>query len=156
MGSSPNWLFTSGRPNRYNPANVNCVYFAEAKEVAQAEYDNYWKGTAREDQPVTTYYAEIVLYRVLDLTDDATLNALKVEPKDLLKNWRRAKLRTLTQLFGQAVNETGLFSAIRYPSKAAAGRKQTGTNFVIFKDCVRSTDSVRILGPTSTPLQEWP
>jgi hypothetical protein len=34
LGPSPDWLFTSGRPNRYNPAGIECVYFAEAKEVA--------------------------------------------------------------------------------------------------------------------------
>ena len=156
LGASPDWLFTSGKPNRYNPAGVRCVYFAEVQEVAQAEYDAYWKGTGRGSQPVTTYYCEVVLHRVLDLTDVATLRKLKVDAKDLLKNWRRARHKTLTQLIGQAVNETGLFSAIRYPSKAAAGRSQRGANFVIFRACVRSPDSVRILGPTSSPLQEWP
>jgi hypothetical protein len=91
LGASPDWLFTSGKPNRYNPARVNCVYFSETKEVAQAEYENSWKGTGREDQPVTTFYAEIVLHRVLDLADHTTLKVLKLEPKDLFKNWRRAK-----------------------------------------------------------------
>lgn len=156
LGSSPDWLFTSGRPNRYNPAGVECVYFAEAREIAQAEYDSYWRGTTSADQPVTTYYAEVVLQRVLDLTDVATLRALKVDAKDLLKNWRTAKRKTLTQLLGQAVNETGHFSAIRYPSKAVAGRGQAGANLVIFRACVRTPDSVRILGPTSLPLQKWP
>jgi len=39
LGPSPNWLFTSGKPNRYNPAGVDCVYFGETWEVAQSEYD---------------------------------------------------------------------------------------------------------------------
>jgi RES domain-containing protein len=156
LGSSPDWLFTSGRPNRYNPAGVECVYFAEAREVAQAEYDSYWSGTASVDQPVTTYYAEVALQCILDLTDVATLKALKVDANDLLKNWRRAKRKTLTQLLGQAVNETARFSAIRYPSKAAAGRGGAGANLVIFRACVRPPDSVSILGPTSLPLQKWP
>ena len=156
LGTSPDWLFTSGKPNRYNPAGVNCVYFAELREVAQVEYDAYWKGTGRGNQPVTTYYGEVVLDRVLDLTDLTTLKALKVEAKDLLKNWRRAKKSTLTQLLGQSVNETGLFSAIRYPSKAAALSSKAGANIVIFRDCVRAPDSVRILGPTNAPLHVWP
>ncbi len=53
LGPSPNWLFTSGKPNRYNPAGVDCVYFGETREVAQSEYDNYWKRLAGADQPVT-------------------------------------------------------------------------------------------------------
>jgi hypothetical protein len=44
LGPSPNWLFASGKPNRYNPAGVNCVYFAETREVAQNEYDDDWHG----------------------------------------------------------------------------------------------------------------
>jgi RES domain-containing protein len=120
LGGSPDWLFTSGKPNRYNPAGVNCVYSAETKEVAQSEYENYWKGTGRESQPVTTFYAEIVLHRVLDLTDQGTLNHLKFQPEDLFKNWRRAKRLTLTQLLGKAVDDSRLFSAVRYPSRAVA------------------------------------
>jgi len=156
LGASPNWLFTSGKPNRYNPAGVNCVYFAETRNIAQAEYDDYWKGLAGANQPVTTYFADVRLQRVLDLTNKATLKALGVDAQDLFKNWRRAKHPTLTQLLGQALSETGVFSAIRYPSKAAAGRGHGGINLVIFQDCVRSPDAVRILGPDSKPLQEWP
>ena len=152
----PDWLYTSGKPNRYNPAGVNCVYFGETIEVARAEYEGVWKGLVGKDQPVTIYYANVVLQRVLDVTSDATLEALEVDDKDLFKNWRRATRPALTQLLGQAVNETGLFSAIRYPSSAAANRGQAGINFVIFGRCIRSPDSVRILGPTRRPLQEWP
>lgn len=32
----------------------------------------------------------------------------------------------------------------------------TGTNVVIFQDCVRQPDSVEIQGPTKAPLQKWP
>jgi hypothetical protein len=156
LGPSPDWLFTSGKPGRYNPAGVDCVYFGETREVAQSEYENYWKRLAGANQPVTTYYAAVVLRRVLDLTDDVTVKALGVNTKDLFTNWRRSKQPTLTQLLGQAVNETGLVSAIRYPSKAAVAYGKAGVNFVIFRDCVRAPDSVRILGPARKPLQKWP
>jgi len=156
LGPSPNWLFTSGKPNRYNPAGVDCVYFGETREVAQSEYDNYWKRLAGADQPVTIYYAAVALRRVLDLTDDVMVKALGLDTKELFTNWRRSKKPTLTQLLGQAVNETGLFSAIRYPSKAAAAHGLAGNGFVIFRDCVRSPDWVRILGPASKALQKWP
>src|SRR5882672_10867247 len=107
-----------------------------------------WQGLVGRDQPVTTFFIDVKLNRVLDLTDAATLQALKVNVKDLFKNWRRAKNRTLTQLLGQAVNDLRFFSAIRYPSKAAAALGQPGINFVIFRDCVRHPDSVCILGPS--------
>lgn len=156
LGASPNWLFTSGKPNRYNPAGVNCVYFAETREVAQEEYDGCWKGLAGANQPVTTYFAEAKLRRVLDLTDRPTLKALGMDVKDLFKNWRRTKHPTITQLLGQAVSETRLFSAIRFPSKAAVACGHAGVNLVVFQDCIRPPDSIRILGPDSKPLQEWP
>ena len=41
LGESPDWLFTSGKANRYNPAGVECVYFAGTRDIAQAEYDGY-------------------------------------------------------------------------------------------------------------------
>jgi len=156
LGPSPDWLFTSGKPNRYNPAGVDCVYFGGTKEVAEIEYKNYWKGLAASDQPVTTYYAEVALRRVLDLTDDVTLKLLGLNTKDLVTNWRRSRKPTVTQLLGQAVKETGIFTAIRYPSKAAAVHGVVGINFVIFRACVRAPDSVRIIGPTNKPLQKWP
>jgi RES domain-containing protein len=147
-----NWLFASGKPNRYNPAGVECVYFGETREVAQAEYDSMWKGVPASHQPVTTFFADVSLKRVLDLMDAATLRVMKVDAKELFKKWRRARYPTLTQLLGQAVNDIHDFSAIRYPSAALAGH----ANLVIFRDCVRMPDSVRILGPTRKPLQKWP
>ncbi len=84
------------------------------------------------------------------------MKILNLETKDLLKTWRRAKRPTLTQLIGQAVSETQLFSAIRYTSKAAVASGQPGMNLVIFRDCVRPPESVRILGPSAKALQEWP
>ena len=157
LGASPDWLFTSGKPNRYNPAGVNCVYFAETREVAQVEYDDSWIGLVGAKQPATMYFAEVSLQRVLDLTDAATLKALNLDSKALFKNWRAAKRPTLTQVLGWAVEaKREFFSAIRYPSKAAATRGKAGANLVIFHNCLQSPDSVRIVGPDSKPLQEWP
>ena len=156
LGASPNWLFTSGKPNRFNPSGVNCVYFSETREVAQMEYDDRWKGLTGAQQPVTTYFAEVKLQRVLDLTDAATLKVLDLDTQDLFMKWRTAERPTPTQLLGQAVSETGLFCAILFPSKAAADRGREGTNLAIFRDCLRPPNALRISGPGSKPLQEWP
>ena len=42
----PNWLYTSGKPKRYNPAGVHCVYFGTDVTVTRSEYDQMWKGLA--------------------------------------------------------------------------------------------------------------
>lgn len=156
LGASPDWLFTSGKANRYNPSGVECVYFAEALETAQAEYDSSWQGTLAKNQPVTIFYAQVQLARVLDLGDAATLKALGLKKKDLSAPWRRAKSPTLTQILGEAVAETSLFAAIRYPSEAARTDGKKGFNIVIFKDAVKSPDLVKILGNGTLPLQKWP
>lgn len=152
----PDWLLTFGKPNRYNTAGIECVYFGENKEVAELEYVSQFSRLFGKRQPVTTYYADIVLGRVLDLTDPLILKALRLDAKELSKNWRRAKTPTATQLLGKAVSEMGHFSAIRYFSQAAAKKGQKGANFVIFRGSVRAPDSVVILGPTRRPLQKWP
>ncbi len=151
-----NWLFTSGKPNRYNPAGLECVYFAEDEATAQAEYDRYWSGLAGRKQPVITYYAEVRLGRVLDLNSSVTLEHLGIKESALFTPWRGAKRPTATQLIGQAVSETLELTAIRYPSLAARTVGLTGSNLVIFRDSIRSPDSVRILGPKKRPLQKWP
>lgn len=35
----PAFLYTSGKPGRFNPADVDCVYFSESEETARAEYE---------------------------------------------------------------------------------------------------------------------
>lgn len=150
----PHWLFTSGKRKRYNPAGVHCVYFGSDADVTRTEYEAMWKGLRCAYQPATEFIADVNLQHVLDLMSPVTLKALKIDHSALLKNWRRGKHPKLTQLLGQAVNETKSFSAIRYPSAAAGSRR--GVNLVIFRDCVAAPDYVRILGPTRKPLQKWP
>lgn len=151
-----NWLYTSGRANRYNPPGVHCVYFGTDSAVVRSEYEEMWKGLEGEHQPATEYKASVKLHRVLDLTDPATLTWLGVTEDDLFAPWRFSKDATVTQLIGLAVYETGLFSAIRYPSNAIHDLEKAGANVVIFRDCVKAPDSVLILGNALDPLQKWP
>jgi RES domain-containing protein len=156
LGGSPDWLFVSGKANRYNPNGFKCIYFGEATEVAQIEYEEGWKGHPGADQPVTTFHAEVSLKHTVDLTDPATLKKLKFTDKELFAKWKRVKRPTQTQLLGQALFETRWFSAIRFPSAAAVKRGTAGTNIVIFPDCLDKKDYVRILGPGGKTLQQWP
>jgi RES domain-containing protein len=152
----PDWLFTSGKPNRYNPSDVHCIYFADGEQTAKAEYDDYWGGGISKNQPKATYFAKVRLRRVLDLTLSKTVAALGIKQDDLFVSWRRSKTLVLPQLIGKAVSESGTFSAIVYHSKAAQKAGHSGRNIVLFRTQVTAPESVHILGPDKRPLQTWP
>lgn len=152
----PNFLFTSGKPNRFNRAGVECVYFSEDEPTALAEYLRYWRGTKGEHQPRTTFYADVRVRRAIDLTDAATLSQLGLTAADLHVGWRGVRSPTATQMLGHAVSVQTNVSAIRYPSDVAHAAGATGANVVVFRLSLRAPDKLRILGPTRTPLQTWP
>jgi hypothetical protein len=54
------------------------------------------------------------------------------------------------------VSQQAGIAAIRFPSDAARKKGFDGANVVVFRDCLRGTDRLRILGPTKKPLQKWP
>ena len=153
---APDYLFTSGRANRYNPDGVRCVYFSEDERTARAEYARRLGKSTRALQPLGIYFAEVKLARVLDLADEQARETLGLSAKDLSAAWQRAGKPTRGQLLGLAVSEQTELAAIRFPSDAARVAGFAGFNVVIFEDSLRRPDFVRILGPTKKPLQEWP
>jgi RES domain-containing protein len=152
----PNFLYTSGKPARYNPAGIMCVYFGEDEDTVSLEYKRLMAGTKKAKQPVTTFFAKIKLNSVLDLTSDATVKALKLRPQDLHKDWRGVSTPTETQKLGLIVATRSSISAIRFPSDAAAASGKAGSNIVIYRKNVGRPDFVKILGPDKSPLQAWP
>lgn len=78
------FLFTSGKPNRFNPAGTSCVYFAEDEATAAAEFTRHF---ASRQEPFVTYFAEVRLRAVLDLCAVGTMNALGLTPADLRAPW---------------------------------------------------------------------
>jgi hypothetical protein len=52
--SPPDFLFTSGKPNRFNPAGIECVYFSEDEATAGLEYARQWVGLRAGKQPAVT------------------------------------------------------------------------------------------------------
>lgn len=154
--SPSDFLFTSGKPNRYNPAGIECVYFSEDEATARLEYARQWANLRASKQPIVTYFAEVRLRRVLDLTSRKTLEALKLKSRDLHRTWRGADRPTVTQLLGEAVSEHSRIPAIRYPSDAAKTTGRSGCNVVIYRSNVRRPNSVRVLGPDKKPLGKWP
>ncbi len=152
---TPDYLFTSGQTNRFNPAGVRCVYFSEDEATARLEYARRFGTSRGAQQPLGTYFAEVSLTKVVDLADPATRDAFKLGPKDLAVAWHRAKTPTRTQLLGQVASQ-GAVAAIRFPSDAARVKGTPGFNVVIFRKGVQAPDRVHILGPTKKPLQKWP
>jgi RES domain-containing protein len=155
-GGGPDFLFTSGRANRYNPAGVACVYFSEDERTARAEYDRRAARRSKGHQPLGTFFADVDLGKVLDLVDDSARKAVGLSAKDLGAHWHRARRPTKSQLLGMAVSCQTSIAAIRFPSDAARATGFTGFNVVIFRHCLRRPDYVRILGATKRPLQKWP
>jgi RES domain-containing protein len=151
---APDYLLTSGRANRFNPAGVACVYFSEDEKTARAEYKRRLGPAGR--QPVGTFFAEARLNKVLDLANSRTCGALRLSARDLRLAWPLARTPTRTQLLGLALAQQTDISAVRFPSDAACADGFKGFNLVIFRDCIRAPDYVKILGPTKKPLDQWP
>lgn len=99
----PDFLYASGKPNRFNPAGLECVYFATDEQTALAEYERAFAGLPGVRQPRTTYFARVRLARVLDLTSPPTLAHLGLGLADLTAEWRSASHPTQTQQLGTAV-----------------------------------------------------
>jgi RES domain-containing protein len=151
----PDFLFTSGKPNRYNPGGVQCVYFSEDEATALLEYLSLWSGTGGEHQPRTTYFARVQLEHALDLRDARTLAVLGLKARDLYQPWRLATAPTVTQVLGQVISDQQIICAIRFPSVSAHVAGPEGANVVIFRDSIRHPSRVEILGPGKVPLQTW-
>jgi len=61
----PTFLYTSGRPNRCNPAEVDCLYFSETETTALEEYLGGVAGTKAHHAPRLTFIAQADLRNVL-------------------------------------------------------------------------------------------
>src|SRR2546427_5256742 len=103
------YLFTSGKANRYNPAGVFCIYLSEDEKTARAEYGRRLGPAAL--QPVGTFFAEARLAGVLDLADAQTRQSLGLNARDLSIAWPRARKPTRTQLLGLAISQQNTISA---------------------------------------------
>lgn len=152
----PNWLFTSGKRNRFNPKEVQCVYFSCSEDVARWESFRGLVGLPCRRQPTVTFWARVRLGKVLDLTDPAIAKALALTQDDLERPWHTVGRPTKTQALGKTVAEKSTIVAIRYPSVAAKAAGKVGANVVIFRNRVAEPDRVEILGSDRKPLQVWP
>jgi RES domain-containing protein len=151
----PEFLFTSGKPNRYNPIGIQCVYFSENLNDAILEYSRYLKAFGIADDPFTTYFADAKLPYV-DLANPDILTKLELTPADLHEAWRLSLKPIKTQILGLAVSRQKRFAAIKYPSDAAKAEQKAGYNYVVFRDSIEPPAVIRILTGKLVAVQQWP
>jgi hypothetical protein len=151
----PDWLYTSGEENRYNPKGVLCVYFAADERTAKAEMLTRADENGGVEQPMVTYSAAVNLRKALDLLSAENLRKLGISQRHLFEEWE-AKESCVTQILGQIVSEGHRFSSIRFPSAAAKEKGFRGVNLVIFRAAIHRPESLRVLGESNKTLQRWP
>lgn len=125
---------------RYNhKATFGALYCGETPTVCAAEVRKLSAGRTLGRFVLASVTVE--LQRVLDLTDQAVLQRLGLQPKDLVTpDWDQ------TQDLGRLAREAG-FEALLVPSAAAPG-----TNLVVFPDQLDPASSVNLIAVEPTEL----
>jgi len=152
----PDWLFTSGRRNRFNTRDLHCLYLSEEETTALSEQRRPLVGQDDPTEHPVIFRVEVNLHRVLDLTETIVCMALGLDLGDLEAPWVKARTPTATQILGQVVAMRSDISAIRFPSVAAKESGTVGVNVVIYREQVASPDKVTIYGRDGKPAQSWP
>lgn len=155
-GSPPRYLYTSGRAGRCNPRDVDCLYFSETERVADLEYRRRFSGLGAATEPQLTFFAEVNLKHVVDLSRRAVLKALGISADEVFGAWRSVSSPTRLQRLGLAVSTQRRVSAIRFASDACRRAGTKGWNVAIFPNAVVAPSRVRILGKSGASLEELP
>jgi RES domain-containing protein len=155
-GSPPKYLYTSGRPGRCNPRDVDCLYFSETERVADLEYRRRFGGVVAATEPRLTFFADVDLNHVVDLSKPAVLRTLGISADDVFAAWRSVSSPTRLQRLGIAVSMQRRVSAIRFASDACRRAGTKGWNVAIFPGAIAAPSRVRILGKSSVSLEELP
>jgi RES domain-containing protein len=155
-GRPPRYLYTSGRPGRCNPRDVDCLYFSETERVADLEYRRRFVGLGAANEPRLVFFAQVDLKHVVDLSRAAVLKTLGVSADDVFAAWRSAPSPTRLQRLGLAVSRQRRVSAIRFASDACRRAGIRGWNLAIFPDAIVAPSRVRILGKSGASLEELP
>ncbi len=156
QGSPPTFLYTSGRPGRCNTRGVECLYFSENERVASLEYRRRFIAASAATEPRLTFFAEVDLKRIVDLSRSIVVKALGLSSGDLLQPWRTVASPTPLQQLGEAISAQRRVSAMRYHSDACRRAGVRGWNVAIFPEAIVAPSRVRILGRSGTAFEELP
>jgi len=155
-GCPPKYLYTSGRPGRCNPRNVDCSYFSETERVADLEYRRRFSSVGAATEPRLTFFAEVDLKHVVDRWRPAVLKTPGISADDALAPWRSVSSPTRLQRLGLAVSMQGRVSTSRFASDACRRAGTSGWNAAVFPGAISSPSRVRILGRSGASLEELP
>jgi RES domain-containing protein len=147
----PDFLYATTRAGRYNPENVESIYWSEDEAVARLEYRRYHRGT----ETYETYFCRYSV-NVVDLGHSDVISALGLTVSDLYASWRTVTKPTKCQILGEAVSLQQRFAAIRYPSDAARAAGESGFNYVIFRASVHNPHFIQVETDPGLPIQRWP
>jgi len=152
----PTFLYTSGRPNRCNPAEVDCLYFSENETTALEEYLQGVAGTKAQHAPRLTFVAAADLRHLLDLGKPEALRALELTGEDLTRPWRLAEQPTRLQELGSAVSRQHRVQALRLPSVHGADGGAPRFNVAIFPSSLVAPSRLRVLCESGAILEDLP
>ena len=99
--SPPDYLYTSGRPNRCNPRGVNCIYFSEDERTAGEELRRGYSNLLDSEQPRVAFTGRANVAKIIDLGDSKVADALGITEADLYEDWRFASSLTRLQQAGR-------------------------------------------------------
>jgi hypothetical protein len=126
LHASADFLFVSGKPNRYNLAGTGSIYFAADDLTAQWEYEDGIAGPLALLQPVVVFRAKVRLKKrpALDLLDHDTRRTLGLTSADLFVDWVKNP-PVATQWLGEAVQglRRDSLSLPRHKEAASPGRQ---------------------------------
>jgi RES domain-containing protein len=149
--SPPDFLYATTSAGRYNPENVESIYWSEDETVARFEYRRYHKGA----ETYETFFCRYSVH-VVDLGDSNVVSALGLNSSDLWAHWRTASTPTKCQILGQAISRQKRFAAIRFRSDAARVAGETGFNYVVFKASICDPSFIQVETDPGVPIQRWP
>jgi hypothetical protein len=140
------------RPDIYTPRavrvaatrDVDCLYFSETERVADLEYRRRFAGVGAATEPRLTFFAQVNLKHVVDLSRPAVRKTLGISGEDLFETWRSAPSPTRLQRLGISVSRQRRVSAIRFASDACRRTGTKGWNVAIFPGAIVAPS--RVLG----------
>src|ERR1043166_149627 len=153
--TSRKYLFTSGKRNRCNPAGVFCLYMADDRDTALAEYDKYYTDLGNVE-PYVLYPGRLATAAMIDLEDPAVRNHFGLTDADFFTAFRTKPAETSLEKLGRAIARQNRVVAIRFPSGAMHALSRKGYNIAVFRDAIRDPDRLQIIGPGDNVLEDWP
>jgi RES domain-containing protein len=154
----PEFLRSSNREYRFNPAGIRTLYLGEGEWTATAETKQHpgLLGFAFEPSvPDVIFHVNVEASAILDLTDEKVISAFSTTRAELLENWRLTSPNAPTQILGKAAFDSGLFEGLRYQSSPMQKTGEEGHCLLLFRDRKKSSSIVSLHDPDKVFTESW-